>query len=473
MAIKITRIIKDSLAFNFVGIITKIFMALSMIYAAEVLGSEEYGVYGIVLLWAQYTGLIKPGLVAQATREIPVLERQKKDSYSIQNISISGELIFALIPFIILICSSFLYDDIRIKFSLILLSIVSIVVKINDIWGSINIVRKKFTNVAKARLISGLVGPSIIFILTKDFGLYSLVVYTGFAAFFSLLYYSNFSSIDFKFKFDYQKIKLIFKDGIILQFLAISFWAFRLSDRTMISFFLSYEDLGLYTFAANLALFLKTFVGEFHTVLQPIAWGEINKEDKSTFSNLLKTTYFISIISFVFIPLSQLVFFFIVNFYSVEYISASPVFNILSFSTYSIAVGGIVGIILNSNTFKKYNLSLTYSLIGLLLNLILDYFLIVNGHGLISIALATLIVQFFISFVQFIHLKDYMFENYINLLKFYLIILFPFLLLVSLMFILEKNIVITSVFNGIVFSFIPITISLIILIKYKQYFFEK
>ena len=143
-------------------------MALSMIYAAEVLGSEEYGVYGIVLLWAQYTGLIKPGLVAQATREIPILERQKKDSSSIQNISISGELIFALIPFIILICSSFLYDDIRIKFSLILLSIVSIVVKINDIWGSINIIRKKFSYVAKARLISGLVGPSIIFILTKD-----------------------------------------------------------------------------------------------------------------------------------------------------------------------------------------------------------------------------------------------------------------------------------------------------------------
>ena len=97
MQIKIKSILKDSLLFNIVGIITKVTMALSMIYAAKVLGPKDYGTYGIVLLWIQYIGLVKPGFVSQVTREIAVLQSNGKDFLKQQNVAISGELIFIII----------------------------------------------------------------------------------------------------------------------------------------------------------------------------------------------------------------------------------------------------------------------------------------------------------------------------------------------------------------------------------------
>ena len=459
MAINIRSLLKDSLTFNLVGVITKVLMAISMIFAAKTLGPEDFGIYGLILLWSQYIGLVKPGFLAQAIREIPVLERENKNSYKIQNIAITGELIFAIFPTIILVIASFFYVEIQIRLSLFILSIVSIFVKLNDIWGSINIIRKRFKKVAIGRFISGMIGPLVIFIFIKDFGIYALVVYSGFASFASFIYYKRFSRIKFKFEFNKEILKNLFKDGIILQFLAISFWAFRLSDRTIISAFLSIEELGMYTFAASLALFLKNFVGEFHTVLQPIAWGLIKKDDRSSFDSLLKTVYFISVISFIFIPVSQLVFYIIVNYYSPEYLSASSVFNILSFSTYFIAVGGIVGIILNSGEIKKYKISLYYSIIGLFLNIVFDYLLIISGYGIFAIALVTFLVQSFIGMIQFIHIRTYLFNGLKDLLVFYVTILLPFLILAFLFYYLNQSFIIVSLNNGIINVLIPIFIS--------------
>ena len=79
MSLSIKSILK-SILFNIVGVITKLIMGLAMIYAAKHIGAEDYGIYGILLLWTQYMGLIKPGFVSQVTREIPVLEKLKQDS---------------------------------------------------------------------------------------------------------------------------------------------------------------------------------------------------------------------------------------------------------------------------------------------------------------------------------------------------------------------------------------------------------
>ena len=79
MAINIRSLLKDSITFNLVGVITKVLMAISMIFAAKTLGPEDYGIYGLILLWSQYIGLVKPGFLAQVIREIPVLERENKN----------------------------------------------------------------------------------------------------------------------------------------------------------------------------------------------------------------------------------------------------------------------------------------------------------------------------------------------------------------------------------------------------------
>jgi O-antigen/teichoic acid export membrane protein len=345
-------------------------------------------------------------------------------------------------------------------------------VKVNDIWGSVNIIRKRFKKVALARFISGIIGPIVIFIGIKELGIFALVMYSGVASLMSFVYYKRFGRIKYDVKFDKETLKNLFKDGVILQLLAISFWAFRLSDRTMISVFLSSETLGIYTFAASLALILKNFIGEFHTVLQPVVWGTINTNDKSSFESLLTTVYFISVVSFIFIPISQLVFYIIVNYYSPEYASASAVFNILSFATYFIAVGGIVGIILNSGEIKKYKISLYYSITGLLLNIMFDYLLIMAGYGILAIALVTLIVQSLIGMIQFIHIRTYLFNSLKDLLIFYIVILLPFSVLMILFYYLNQSFIITSLSNGIINVLIPILMSGAGLFIYKKTYYE-
>ena len=104
MAISIIGTAKHSLKFTSVQVIAALVAIPVNIYVATVLIPEEYGTYGILLLWLTYAGLVGLGITTAGYRELPVLlgKGEEEKALKIQNISITSDLIYSIFPFLVI-----------------------------------------------------------------------------------------------------------------------------------------------------------------------------------------------------------------------------------------------------------------------------------------------------------------------------------------------------------------------------------
>ena len=152
-----TNILRQSVKFNAVNILSAAVSFFTGIVIARVLIPDEYGVIGLVGLWSVYAGLINPGIDSAAAREMTYLlgKGEKEKALRLQNIAITGKLLFSFLPFIImLVASFFLYSDRLIRIGLILTSINYIVSTNTNYWPQFNQVRQQFNKVAAGNLIT-------------------------------------------------------------------------------------------------------------------------------------------------------------------------------------------------------------------------------------------------------------------------------------------------------------------------------
>ena len=82
MEISIKGIVKQSAKFNAVSIISFLVQIPTQLIIGIFLAPEEYGVISFVTLWALYGGLLNPGILSTAAREVPYLlgKREEKKS---------------------------------------------------------------------------------------------------------------------------------------------------------------------------------------------------------------------------------------------------------------------------------------------------------------------------------------------------------------------------------------------------------
>ena len=476
MAISIINVARNAAKFTSVNFLAFLISIPVTIYVATILVPEEYGVYGFLGLWLMYAGLIGPGIASAGQREIPVLlgKGEEKEALRIQNISITSQALYLIIPFTIILGASFFFSEPVLKFGLIIIAISFAVRNFVNFWSAINYVREKFNIVAKGNLVIAILPPVLIAASVYWLRVYALIIAPIIGAIALGIYYWKRGPINLRFAFDKNEVIRLLKVGVVLQAATFSYWGFRMADRTVIAAMLPFEQLGLYTYAMGFIVMVLMIPGDFSSVLQPILWREAGKADSilEGFQDTKRIAVYIALGVSVLIPLAQLGFYLIVNLITIKYIGSISIFYVLSYTIYLASIEVIPKLILSSSIVNKQKIVLYFNSIGLALNIILDIIVIKLGYGVIGVAWVTICTQGLVSFILYLFIRGYIFKNTKEFIRFQVRILFPFLITIPFYFFHNYLSLVTAnfwTFAGISLAGQVILWSLAISIFYRGY----
>lgn len=476
MPISIINIARNAMKFTSVKLISAAAGLAVTLYAATILTPAEYGTYGLLALWLMYVGLVTPGIYSAASREIPVLlgQGRDEDALRVQNISVSAELLYIIIPTAVIIGASFFYTDTVLSIGLLIVAASYVANRLTGLWSHMNFIRQKFNTVALGSLVITIVSPVVILASLHWLKVYALIVGPLVAHAVALVYYFTKGNIGFRFGLDKTEIIRLVKIGILLQGLGLMFWAFRMADRTIIAAMLPLAQLGFYTFAVGFLTHALTFFNDFGRVLQPILWQEAGTADSvyKGFRDTRRIAVYMALATAIAIPLAQLVFTLIATLLTTKYIDSIPIFNVLSYNLYLMAIAIIPGLILNSSLVNKQRLSLFFYSIGLAFNIGFDILVIKLGYGVIGVAWVTICTQGIVTLILYYLIRNYIYKNPGEFPRFAAVLLMPFVFCLPFYFLhtyLYSTVDSMWVFTGITLAAQIIIWSVIIRVFYRGY----
>ena len=476
MAISIIDIAKNSLKFSSANLLAAAILLPVNIYVATILVPEEYGVYGFLGLWLMYANLIRPGLTISGYREIPVLLGKGEDNEAlrIQNITVTSDMLYSLLPFVIILGASFFFSEPILKIGLIITAISYGATHLVNYWVGINFLRQKFSLVARGRLIFAIVPPLVIVASVYWLKVYALIIAPIILAIILGVYYWKRGAINFHFTLDWKETVRLTKIGVVLQAGALVFWTFRLADRTIIASTLPLEQLGLYAFAIGFVMAVLTIPTDFTKVLQPILYKELGRAP-SVFEGLKDTRRIavcLALGAAILIPISQLGFYLVVSLIATKYIGSIPIFYVLSYNLYLASIMAVAILILISSVVNKQKVSLGVHAVGLALNIIFDLLVLKLGYGVVGVAWVTICTQGLVTLTLYYLARSYMFRSIRDYFRFQIAMLVPFLVTIPFYFFHNYlNLVIPNFWTFAVISLVAqgILWSLVIGIFYRGY----
>lgn len=200
-----------------------------------------------------------------------------------------------------------------------------------------------------------------------------------------------------KLSVDFSISKSLLKNGYHFIFSSLMVIIYSRMDKIMIGTFFTEKEVGLYS-AANAIAEMWLFIPlAIINSLQPIILN-LKDKDNSLYLKKLKQMYFIvfysSFIMCIFISICSKLIIYIL--YGSAYLESQGILIILIWSGIFAVLGSARGVWIVAENLNKY--SKYYTFIGCVINLCLNYLLIIN-YGVIGAAIATLVAQFVVCIV--------------------------------------------------------------------------
>ncbi len=479
MTISITNIAKNSLKFSTVQIIGAAISMLAVMYVATIILPEEYGIYGFLGLWLTYASLIGPGIMSAGSREMPgLLGKGKVDAaVRIQNVSLTPELVWSLIPFAVILIASFFFTDFIYRAGLIIVAFSYLTGRLANFWNSYNFIREKFNTVAIGNLIQVIAVPVLTLLAVSWLKVYALLLAPLIVNIVLWFYYLKKGPINYYFVLDRKETFRLLKVGIVLQAGTLVFWAYQLMDRTLIAAMLSQEQLGLYTFAIGFVTVALAIPLSFTNVLQPILWRHAEKAKNiiEGFKDAERVAVYLALVTAMLIPLIQVGFYLIVNLITKNYTGSIQIFNVLSYNIFLAAIVVIPNLILGSAIVNKQKITLLFYTIGLAINIALNILVIKLGYGVLGVAWVTVGSQGLMTLVIYYFARQYMVADKMEYLRLQLKMLAPFIVSLGFFFLhryLESSFGLRG-FTGISLFAQVIAWGLLVAIFYRGYLSPK
>jgi O-antigen/teichoic acid export membrane protein len=476
MPVSIINIARNSVKFTSAKALAALAGFGVTLYAGTVLLPEEYGTFGVLSLWLTYVTLVAPGIYLTAGREVPVFlgKGQDNDALRVQNIAISAELLYTIIPAIFIIAVSFFYQDTVMSRGLIIIAVSYVAFRFSGLWASFSFNRERFNKVALGNFISAILSPLVVFITLHWLRVYALVLGPMVAYIALVAYYWTRGGIGFRFTLDKREIIRMAKVGIVLQGLAVVLTAFRITDRTVIASVLAREQLGLYVFAAGFLAYALSLFEDFTRVLQPVLWRHAGAAGNISdgFRDTRRIAVYLALGTSILIPLAQLVFFLVATVITKKYTASIPVFSVLSYNLYLAAVAIIPTLILNSSLVNKQKFPLLLYGIGLAINAGLAVLVVKLGYGITRVAWVTIGTQGLVTLALYFVIKRYIFETAAEFRKFAIKVVIPLLASLPFYFLhayLKDAIASLWAFTGISLAAQVVMWALVIGVFYRDY----
>ena len=435
------QIIAGSLQLSVARVAVLLVSILQSFILAKVLGPEGFGQVSLFNLILLYGGLAGLGFSTVASREIPGhIANKDKNSYEfIKNFSFTVEIGFALLLSISTFMFALFFFSGTIRIGAIVISIILFVQKINQFYQNIANALKKFKIVGNAILTQGILTGPLILILVKWCGIYTKILSILFVQIILFFYFYKRFTLNIAFTFDKRKFFSVLKKGLPFVFLSFIFYFWRLSDRTLIAKMLSFEILGIYSFATTCIRMLLVFSNDFNTVLQPFFYERtavIEGKDEVFYLIRKSTLFYAYLIPLLFVVL-WIGFPYLVKIFMPKFMESVWPFRILLLQFYFTNLSvGVVFLLRSSEVNKQFRLSLSYVVAGIFSYILILSFL-QKGLSITWVASGIAISNLVAVIINFWMAHKHYLSNYKKAVRYYGLILIPVIYLGLYLYLIE------------------------------------
>jgi len=378
---------------------------------------EDVGILALVGVWTFYCQLVRPGFLAVAGRDVPHLlgAGQGEDARHVQNVALTGELLFAVIPFAIVCAAGFFYHNRTIRFAFWIAAVAMLVSSVQTTLSSMFYVYRRFDIATQLRLVLSVIAPVGILMSIRRLGIFSPLVMPGLAAACGLLIYGMHRKvIGFRFAWDRKLARYMVVVGIPFSLMTLVSWGYFMSDRpALIAAGVSLAVIGYYSFASNLIRSVAQVFWDFTAVFQPLLWHEIGRQGSvaAVAPQLTRVWVPYTAAACAAASLGQALFGAAVRGVAPRFIPSVPIFEILVFILVFYNASQLPNLVLNSKSVGRQNSTLVLWSGGLVLNLMLLYGLARSGFSIYAIAAASMMVDLAVTIVGYALSHQYLFAS--------------------------------------------------------------
>lgn len=360
---------------------------------AAILGPYYMGLKNLIITLMWYFGYSELGIFSEFYRQVG----KSKEGISYFPTIMSYSIITSLISAIIIIGFTLLTNyswEVDLSFYL-LIFITSFFIIGNAISyylrGTAN-----FNKLAIVETIYVIVNTIITLILAYYLGYLGAVLGLLIATFVRfLLFYNEFRKLKLKIKFELDKFIFLLKNGLNLFINSISATLYTQLDSLIVVTMLGPASLGIYGIATTLNQFIYSIFG---STIAPLGQKMLEKsEDENIIRKYLHAVTTLAGYTMIF-PIMLIVFIspFLIDNYLPLYTEAIILIGVLAPAAYfNIILGPINNYLVARNRERTITIS---TLIATIINVIFNIYFIIQGYGLIGIALSTSIA-YMINFI--------------------------------------------------------------------------
>lgn len=317
--------VKDVAWMMSANIIVKPFQIVKSFIVAKYLGPEDYGILKSVELIQMLNKFGNLGFVNTVIRDSGELigKDDSKGLKDVKRICYSAELILIFVLFTIGLLSNFFFNDITIRYAIVLSSIGLFSLKIYNIFSAEAIINKRFKLLSKLTIFQGFFNSVIIIITVPFFNLYAVLIVPILSTLLSCYYIYLRLSFSFNSNIEKGLIKKILNTSLKLTSGTLAFGLFRYVERIIVITYLGIEAVGFFGFADTflamlVTLFLTTIKVRKMNILEYLG----NKDYLKVHKIVIKETLLLVILSLVTVFIMQIVLNFLIPIYLKKWVDA-------------------------------------------------------------------------------------------------------------------------------------------------------
>lgn len=391
---------------------------LTGLVVARLLGPENVGILAVVGVWTFYLRLLRPGWLSVAGREMPPLfgSGQHGEARRIQNVALTGELLFSLIPCVVLVVAGALSHHLVIRISLWLSAAAFAVTTVQSAFQGLLFVYHRFDLVVRMTLILSIGGPAGTLLMLPWLGIYSPLVMPALAAAMALIVVVRQREL-FRFRpaWDWATGKRLTRVGVSLTLLTAVGWAYLMSDRpAILAAGIPLATFGYYAFASNVVRGLAQVFWDFTAVLQPALWQEMGRRGsvQDISAEIMRVWVPYVAAGCAAVSFGQAAFGAVVAWIAPAFARSVQVFEVLLFVLVFHSATQLPNLILSASLVNRQHILVLLGGGGLALNVVVLYLLARAGCGLPIIAAASMGVDAVIAVVGYAAMHWHLFRSW-------------------------------------------------------------
>jgi len=465
------KIIRDTSSTTIASYLTKFIGLFRGFIVAKLLDPSSYGYFSGLSLIFLYNSQAHLGILHGLNRKLSLSKGagQLETYDELKNNGITAIVFLSFLFAGIIFAYSFWVDDAyssELKWGFRFYAVLSVMFHLQYILHSLLRVEHRFKEIAKSNLLFSLSNLVLVLGLAYYFRFYGVLIAFLMSLFLQdyYLYYVN--KVNVKFQFNIPVVKELLLIGAPISFAYLIDVILNSIDRLMIAIFLTSKELGFYGIGLTLSSeFLLQLPNSISYVIYPRLLEKFGKyKNYNALLDLFQTSSAVVacvmsiVVGVLFIAVDYLI-----PYLLPRYVDAIPVAKILIFSSYFISINQIAVRVMI--TTGKTNKLVQFQVIVILLNVLLNYFMIKNGFGINGVAVATAVSYFVYSICVTHYTLGKFFNRFLSSIKEQVLLYLPLIYVCFLLgMILRFNFSESMITHNFLFDFFSCSFKISLLI---------